>query len=474
MLDSGFPRIPVHILSGFLGVGKTTALRDLLTRRADKERIAVVLNEFGTLGVDGALLSDCASCVLKEVTGGCVCCTAMADLEASVEEILDLVAPTRFVVEPTGLASPAALVDLFRRQRFAERLELRPVITLLDPQQDYRAAYAEGGLFRDQIDLGDVLVINRCDLAGEAEIRAAEAFAAELRPPKLAVVRASHGNLPARVFDMPFPTERELERNASGTVGLLPSLSGGKTRARGSSAEGYTGHGFARGPDRLFDAERLEAFLAALEGGTLGLAGSVARAKGIFRTTSGWRAHEIAGGRATTAATAYRRDSRFDVILKRPGSSDFDRIDQELEEILVPEGAPVLTIEGETEALNAFDARALEALAARTPGLTAPDGNGAAYRLGPLLLASGAPQDAPWLWLISEGGLFGSGGPREVLERGVVTCVAGEAPGFQYVLADGAAGGAEADFDTCREIPNLCAIRLAPLPGGPPSEGDEP
>src|SRR5664280_2731989 len=60
-------KVPFHVLSGFLGAGKTTAVKDLLARRADRERIAVVVNEFGTLGVDGALLSDCASCILKEV-----------------------------------------------------------------------------------------------------------------------------------------------------------------------------------------------------------------------------------------------------------------------------------------------------------------------------------------------------------------------------------------------------------------------
>ena len=134
-------KIPVHVLSGFLGVGKTTAVKDLLARRADRERIAVVVNEFGTLGVDGALLSDCASCILREVPGGCVCCTAMADLEASLEEVCDLVAPTRFVLEPTGLARPSELVDLLRGPRWAQRFDVRPVITLLDPQQDVGGLY---------------------------------------------------------------------------------------------------------------------------------------------------------------------------------------------------------------------------------------------------------------------------------------------------------------------------------------------
>ena len=166
--------VPVHVLSGFLGAGKTTAVKDLLGRRADRERIAVVVNEFGTLGVDGALLSDCASCILKEVPGGCVCCTAMADLEASLEEVCDLVAPTRFVLEPTGLARPSELVDLLRGPRWASRFDVRPVITLLDPQQDLAKAYAESALFRDQVDTGDILVVNRCDLASGAEILAAE------------------------------------------------------------------------------------------------------------------------------------------------------------------------------------------------------------------------------------------------------------------------------------------------------------
>ena len=163
-------RVPVHVLSGFLGAGKTTALKHLLARRADRERIAVVVNEFGSLGVDGALLSDCASCILKEVPGGCVCCTAMADLEASLEEVADLVAPTRFGIEPTGLARASELVDLLRGPRWANRFDVRPVITMLDPQQDVARTYAESALFRDQIDTGDVLVVNRCDLASEEEI----------------------------------------------------------------------------------------------------------------------------------------------------------------------------------------------------------------------------------------------------------------------------------------------------------------
>ena len=251
-------KVPFHVLSGFLGAGKTTAVKDLLARRADRERIAVVVNEFGTLGVDGALLSDCASCILKEVPGGCVCCTAMADLEASLEEVSDLVAPTRFVLEPTGLARPSELVDLLRGPRWANRFDVRPVITILDPQQDPAGAYEGSALFRDQVDTGDILVVNRCDLASEAEIRAAEEFARALVPAKLLVVRASHGALPDVVWDLERPAPppgRTLlvarrahahEDSVEGDLGI----------------EGHVGRGIAYAPERVYDVERLLAVLS--------------------------------------------------------------------------------------------------------------------------------------------------------------------------------------------------------------------
>ena len=238
-------KVPVHVLSGFLGAGKTTAVKDLLGRRADRERIAVVVNEFGTLGVDGALLSDCASCILREVPGGCVCCTAMADLEASLEEVSDLVAPTRFVLEPTGLARPSELVDLLRGPRWAARFDVRPVITLLDPQQDVEAAWRESALFRDQIETADVLVLNRCDLASEEEILRVEEFARALAPPKLRVVRAAHGVLPDEIWDLERPRaaggRRPSSRRAPRTPTFMEIPSKGmwarasRTRRSGSS-----------------------------------------------------------------------------------------------------------------------------------------------------------------------------------------------------------------------------------------------
>jgi G3E family GTPase len=444
-------KVPVHVLSGFLGAGKTTAVKDLLARRAERERIAVVVNEFGTLGVDGALLSDCASCILREVPGGCVCCTAMADLEASLEEVSDLVAPTRFVLEPTGLARPSELVDLLRGPRWATRFDVRPVITLLDPQQDLAQAYASSPLFRDQVDTGDILVVNRCDLASEAEIRAAEEFANGLVPAKLLVVKASRGALPDAVWDLERPAP------PPGTT-LLGTR---HAHAHGDSLEGHVGRGIAHPPERVYDADLLLAVLRRLKGGAL-TRGHVARVKGLFHTTAGWCVHEIAGDRLTTAETSWRRDSRVDVILKAPDPGDFDALEAALKDALVPRDAPLLVLEDGAGAARAFDPRGFEALAGALPPVASPEGGARAFRLGDLLAHAGVTRAADWMWLVMDSGLFGVGGPRHILEKGVV--FAGEG-GFRYVLSDDAARGAEDEVDACRDLTNVCGVRLAEAPG---------
>ncbi|HEX7528746.1 MAG TPA: GTP-binding protein [Thermoanaerobaculia bacterium] len=449
-------KVPFHVLSGFLGAGKTTAVKDLLARRADRERIAVVVNEFGTLGVDGALLSDCASCILREVAGGCVCCTAMADLEASLEEVSDLVAPTRFVLEPTGLARPSELVDLLRGPRWANRFDVRPVITILDPQQDPAGAYERSALFRDQVDTGDILVVNRCDLASEEEILRVEEFARALVPAKLLVVRASHGVLPDAVWDL------ERQQTPSGTTLLGATTS---HHLHGNPLEGHVGKGLAHPPERVFDSDRLLAALEALRAGTL-TKGRVARAKGLFHTTAGWRVHEIAGGRLSTDTTSWRRDSRVDVILKDPEEKDFFEWERVLVDSLVPADAPLLMLEDGAGAMRAYDPRGFEALAQHlskeSPPLPSSASRVAAFRLGDVMAHAGIVREADWMWLVMDSGLFGVGGPRRVLEKGIVFPGDGA---FRYVLSDEAARGAEDEVDACRDLANVCGVRLANAPG---------
>jgi hypothetical protein len=222
----------------------------------------------------------------------------------------------------------------------------------------------------------------------------------------------------------------------------------------------------AQPPERTFDADRLLGALEALRSGRV-TRGAVARAKGIFHTTAGWRVHEIAGGRLTTESTSWRRDSRVDVILKDPGERDFFEWEEALGGALVPEDAPLLTLEDGAGAMRAYDPRGFEALAQHLSkkifsSSTSSFLSSAAFRLGDVMSHAGLAREADWMWIVMDSGLFGVGGPRRVLENGIVFP---SEEGFRFVLPDEAARGAEDDVDACRDLANVCGVRLADSPG---------
>src|SRR5688572_7893667 len=149
--------IPVHILGGFLGTGKTSAIRAQLAARKG-ERVAVIVNDFGEAGLDAATLEGAAPFKLTSIPGGCVCCTAPEGFVAALGGVLDE-KPDRLWIEPTGLARPQDLVDTIRRSPHRDAFELAPVVVFVDPARLGRAASdAERELTREQTAIADVLV----------------------------------------------------------------------------------------------------------------------------------------------------------------------------------------------------------------------------------------------------------------------------------------------------------------------------
>ena len=150
-------KTPVNLITGFLGVGKTTALLHLLTRRPPGARWAVLVNEFGQVGIDGATLSH-AGGALREVPGGCICCSAQLPLRVTLTRLLREVRPERLLIEPTGLGHPAGVIDVLRSEGLASAVELRNVICLVDPRQLNDEKYRGLETYQDQLALADVLV----------------------------------------------------------------------------------------------------------------------------------------------------------------------------------------------------------------------------------------------------------------------------------------------------------------------------
>ena len=130
--------IPVNVITGFLGVGKTSAILKLLEQKPADEHWAILVNEFGEIGVDRGLvqgqLAPRNEVMVFEVPGGCMCCAAGLPMEMALSQIFFLGEPDRLIIEPTGLGHPAEVLGVLAAESYADQLELHTTIALVDPR----------------------------------------------------------------------------------------------------------------------------------------------------------------------------------------------------------------------------------------------------------------------------------------------------------------------------------------------------
>jgi cobalamin biosynthesis protein CobW len=187
------PRIPATVITGFLGSGKTTLIRNIIMQAKGK-RLALIINEFGDIGMDGAMLADCDadSCRVDdiiELANGCICCTVADDFLPSIQQILaQEPRPDHIIIETSGLALPQPLVQAFNWPDIKAQIMLDGVVTLvdgpalagggiahdLDALEAQRAADEEldhdspiDELFADQIGAANLILLSKADLVDE-------------------------------------------------------------------------------------------------------------------------------------------------------------------------------------------------------------------------------------------------------------------------------------------------------------------
>ena len=299
----------VHLFSGFLGTGKTTALRRLLQQKSPAEQWLLIVNEFGEIGIDGAVLAD-NGIPVAEISGGCLCCTAGGQMGDTVRKMLTKRRPDRILIEASGLAHAAGVIDELKSPEFADALEIAAVFTLVEPRQFTNPDYAANPLYKDQVGVCDVLVANKTDLCDAATLETFRKQAAALFPPKTLVAEVQNAEIDIAWLDLPV-AEKSRYR-----VKVLPE------NTLGFQSQGYT---FPAG--RNFDGERLTQFFNDLPA----LADGLVRAKGVFQVLGTWVWLNWTDGQWGANQVAWRRDSRFELIAK---SFDADRIEAALQAAL--------------------------------------------------------------------------------------------------------------------------------------------
>lgn len=160
--------IPTNVITGFLGVGKSTAIMNLLQQKPADERWAVLVNEFGEVGVDGSLMAGQeagqSEVYIREVPGGCMCCAAGVPMQVALTALLARAKPHRLLIEPTGLGHPREVLSVLCADHYKTVLDLHATITLVDARKIEDARYTGNATFNEQLELADVVVANKADL----------------------------------------------------------------------------------------------------------------------------------------------------------------------------------------------------------------------------------------------------------------------------------------------------------------------
>lgn len=152
----------IVLLTGFLGSGKTTLLKQILSWEANLSGTVVVVNEFGDVGIDGALLKNSGSEVV-ELNSGCICCTLAADLKQSLDLIWKEFRPVRILIESSGVADPTAVSSVLSRSSIKKYMTLEKIIAVLDADI-WAAREAFGPLFFNQLEMAQLILLNKVDL----------------------------------------------------------------------------------------------------------------------------------------------------------------------------------------------------------------------------------------------------------------------------------------------------------------------
>jgi G3E family GTPase len=182
----------VNPICGFLGSGKTTLVRRILGDRAG-EPMAVIVNEFGAVGIDGALLEG-TNVNMIEITAGCLCCTLKGSLVGALEELRDTRGVKRVVIEATGVAQPGELLEVLADPALRGSIEVGPVVTVVDSAKFRGLRRVLGGFYTEQVRRADVVILNKTDLTGGGPLDEVRRDVADLNP-KATVVAAERCNV---------------------------------------------------------------------------------------------------------------------------------------------------------------------------------------------------------------------------------------------------------------------------------------
>ena len=324
----GSAPILAHVITGPLGVGKTTVIARLLARKPPQQNWVVLLNEFTEAGIDTLTVASSARGAfdVRLVAGGCLCCVGEADFRRNLRELVDHVRPARILVEPSGIGHPAGIVEELLGHQALGALRLASVIALIDPPRLHEHAKQPSGVMADQLGVADGIALTRGDAASADDLQQFAQLVADCFPPMRWAGVIDHGELPDAALDL-----QPADSGADGAGRALrrpdEHMAHRVATATNSSAQreddadvvialGHSGSHWVFPRDIEFSLARLSAALSTSADGLPG-GDQLLRIKGVFRVGEDhWVLAQRVGNRVDLRDTSWRRDSRAEVLLR--------------------------------------------------------------------------------------------------------------------------------------------------------------
>ena len=335
-------RLPTYLITGLLGSGKTTTLRQLLQQKPTHERWGIIINEFGEVDIDAATLQNQGSNdAVLSVSGGCVCCSAQHGLTHAINQLLldSTTNPiSRLLIEPTGLGHPAKIIDTLTRSTFLRPLALQPIICVMTPQQLTLARWQKSAVMRDLVTLADVILLNKIDLSSDADIHQSLALLYKIYPPKLQIKKSQQGVIP--LTDLSHLTCRNVKKKSnpftilSAQTGLsdhqkqtahvstvvTSALPGVNQCVIQTQQNALLSIGWIFESQVQFNRIQLKVFFAEI-------APLLSRAKGLLKTGNEWQLVNWSEGTLAFEDMAWRKDSRLELLFNEPQNTPVNSLE---------------------------------------------------------------------------------------------------------------------------------------------------
>ena len=308
--------VPTNIITGFLGTGKTSAILNLLKSKPTHEKWAVLINEFGEIGVDGSLFegqhNEEQGVYIREVPGGCMCCAAGLPMQIALNLLLVRARPQRLLIEPTGLGHPIEVLEALSAEHYNQTLSIQKVLTLVDARKLTDSRYTEHATFNQQIAIADVLVGNKQDLYQPEDKAILQAYAQEHGSASVQVIFAENGEIDP--IWLAGATAAKVKRAHHHAKLQKPSLyeqppipESGFIRAV-NQGEGFHSIGWRITPNKTFDRIKLLTFFNGL---------TVERMKAVFITENGVFGYNLTTDGLTELELDDCLESRIEIIATR-------------------------------------------------------------------------------------------------------------------------------------------------------------